>query len=337
MVEEATTLSINCHGFRYFAKQRPQKNAALTFQITDNKEDNKATPRAYPGRVAWVRKSHRLEGLYLVGVELGIPLNIWDMDEVPEDWAAFSPPKKEDPAAFLADIDRILHTVQTTSYYQLLNVEPNAPRSEVKSHFYQLARRFHPDHHMDHPEWTPRLLALMDGLTAAYKTLSDDKTKKEYDSFLTSESHDVSSRFPETDAGLFGEERKNVWRRKTLPGAFCGCIAQLRVSRILQAIGPCWGGVCPPFPNTGGRRSSNLSWRFSWIRAISPRTSTMVNCLRVEGALAGAVPLSSRIGARCQSLGSARAVEPPGCERTARLFENFPPGPADGPPLSSDR
>jgi tetratricopeptide (TPR) repeat protein len=191
VVEEATTLSINCHGFRYFAKQRPQKNAALTFQITDNKGDNKATPRAYPGRVAWVRKSHRLEGLYLVGVELGIPLNIWDMDEVPEDWAAFSPPKKEDPAAFLADVDRILHTVQTTSYYQLLNVEPNAPRSEVKSHFYQLARRFHPDHHMDHPEWTPRLLALMDGLTAAYRTLSDDKTKKEYDSFLTSESHDV--------------------------------------------------------------------------------------------------------------------------------------------------
>jgi len=132
-----------------------------------------------------------LEGLYLVGIELGIPLNIWDIDEAPEDWTAFLPPKKEDPATFLAEVDRILHSVQTTSYYQLLNVEPNTPRSEVKSHFYQLARRFHPDHHMDHPEWTPRLLALMDGLTAAYRTLSDDKTKKDYDSFLTMGSHET--------------------------------------------------------------------------------------------------------------------------------------------------
>ena len=31
VVEEATTLSINCHGFRYFAKQRPQKNACSNF------------------------------------------------------------------------------------------------------------------------------------------------------------------------------------------------------------------------------------------------------------------------------------------------------------------
>jgi tetratricopeptide (TPR) repeat protein len=37
---------------------------------------------------------------------------------------------------------------------------------------------------MDHPEWTPRLLALMDSLATAYRTLSDDETKKQYDSSL---------------------------------------------------------------------------------------------------------------------------------------------------------
>ncbi len=185
IAEETATVSVSCHGFQYFSRRRPRKNASATFQIIANKkEDKSAAPPAYLGRVAWVRKPRRLDGLYLVGIELGIPLNIWDVDEVPEDWAAFSPPAAEDPAFFLAEVDRILHSARTATYYQLLGVESNSPRSELKRHFYQLARRFHPDHHMDRPEWTPRLVALMESLTAAYKTLSDDQTKKEYDSLL---------------------------------------------------------------------------------------------------------------------------------------------------------
>lgn len=193
VVEEVATVSISCHGFRYFASQRPQRNTSLTFQVIENKEDNVTGSLTYPGRVAWVRKSPRLEGLFLVGIELGIPLNIWNIEEVPEDWAAFSPPSKEDPATFLAEIDRILHFGRTATYYQILDVEPKTPGSQVKKRFYQLARRFHPDHHMDHPEWTPRLLAVMDGLTTAYKTLSDDKTKKEYDLLLKDRPHEELS------------------------------------------------------------------------------------------------------------------------------------------------
>jgi len=189
VVEEVATVSISCHGFRYFAKHRPPKNTSLTFQIAANKEDMQSVSQSYPGRVAWVRKSPRLEGLFLVGIEFGIPLNIWNVEEVPEDWAVFSPPPKEDPATFLAEVDRILHFARTATYYQLLDVEPSAPRSEVKKRFYQLARRFHPDHHMDRPEWTPRLLAAMAGLTTAYKTLSDGKTRKEYDLLLKYRPH----------------------------------------------------------------------------------------------------------------------------------------------------
>ena len=63
-------------------------------------------------------------------------------------------------------------------------MKANSPRAEVKRHFYKLARRFHPDYHMDHPEWTPRLSTLMKGFTAAYKTLSDNEAKKAYDLLL---------------------------------------------------------------------------------------------------------------------------------------------------------
>jgi curved DNA-binding protein CbpA len=184
IAEETATLSINCHGFQYFSRQGPQRNAAITIQLIARQEHKLAALPAYQGRVAWLRKSRRLDGLYLVGIEFAIPLNIWSVDEVPDDWVAFSRESKEDAAFFLAEVDRFLHSARTATYYQLLGVNSQTSRSEVKRHFYQLASRFHPDHHMDHPEWTPRLLALMDKLTTAYKTLSDGESKKEYDSLL---------------------------------------------------------------------------------------------------------------------------------------------------------
>jgi curved DNA-binding protein CbpA len=183
-VQKTETVTINCHGFHYFSSQSLLSNATIFTQLILNKEDDTGASQTYRGRIAWIRKSTRLQGLYLVGVEFATPLNIWNVDTVPDDWAAFSPPSKEDPSSFLAEVDRILHSVTVATHYQLLGVEPHAPHSEVKRHFYRLARRFHPDHHMDHPEWTPRLLALMDNLATAYKTLSDAKMKKEYDSRL---------------------------------------------------------------------------------------------------------------------------------------------------------
>lgn len=187
------TVSVNCHGFRYFSQQRPQKNAPTTIQLIVNKEDRLSEPPNFQGRVVWSRRSHRLEGLHLIGVELRIPLNIWDVDDVPEDWAAFSPEAMEDPASFLAEVDRILQSASAATHYHLLGVQTSTPRSEVKRHFYQLARRFHPDHHMDHPEWTPRLLALMEGLTTAYRILSTDKTREEYDTLLARTVEEKSS------------------------------------------------------------------------------------------------------------------------------------------------
>jgi len=193
IAEETTTVSINCHGFQYFSKQRPKKNSPVTFQLVINAEDRARSAKVYLGRVAWVRKSLRLDGLYVAGIEFTVPLNIWNLDDAPEDWAAFSPTPKEDPASFLGEVDRILNSASRTSHYQLLNVESSTPRSEVKKHYYQMARRFHPDHHMDHPEWTPRLLELMENLTEAYETLSDDETKEEYDALLAQTVENIPS------------------------------------------------------------------------------------------------------------------------------------------------
>ena len=182
--EKIETVTVSCHGFHYFSGHRPPKHSTLSAQLLTDNQDNGALAQSYRGRVIWNRKSSRLRGLYLIGVEFETPRNIWNLDSAPEDWAAFSPPMMEDPDSFLAEVDRILQSVALATHYQLLGVEPRASHSEVKRKFYQLAQRFHPDHHMDHPEWTPRLLALIDSLATAYRTLSDDETKKQYDSSL---------------------------------------------------------------------------------------------------------------------------------------------------------
>jgi tetratricopeptide (TPR) repeat protein len=61
-----------------------------------------------------------------------------------------------------------------------LDLRANPDRSDVKRRFYQMARQFHPDRHMDHPEWTSRLEILMDALTTAYKVLSTEEPVTSY-------------------------------------------------------------------------------------------------------------------------------------------------------------
>ena len=90
--------------------------------------------------------------------------------------------ESNDAASLTSEVERLLSFARTTSHYQLLNLPPDAPRLEVKRRFYQLARQFHPDRHMDHPDLTSRLQTLMDSLTVAYRTLSDEVAKKGYDS-----------------------------------------------------------------------------------------------------------------------------------------------------------
>jgi tetratricopeptide (TPR) repeat protein len=220
--ERIETVSINCHGFHYFSGQCVPKNSTIYAQLILNNKDNPTTSPTYRGRVVWIRKSSRLRGMYLVGVEFEDPRNIWNVEASPEDWITFSPLRKEDPTAFLAEVDRILHSLAIATHYQLLGVEPETPHSEIKRHFYQLAQKFHPDHHMNHPEWTPRLLSLMDSLATAYRTLSDAELKKKYDSHLAHSIEEVQEN-PEKIAQDYLDKALACMAEKN----FSGCILWL--------------------------------------------------------------------------------------------------------------
>ncbi len=177
--EQTATLTINCHGCRYFSKLHVEKNAWLTLEIPGSVASRES--QRLRARVAWVHKSQRLRGLFQVGVEFEVPGNVWDIASPPEDWRRFATPGGSNAAGFEKEMKRLLALTQSGSFYQLLGVTSIASRAQIRHCFYVLARKFHPDRHMARPEWTAELHRLMDALALAYKTLADDASRKAYD------------------------------------------------------------------------------------------------------------------------------------------------------------
>ena len=177
--EQTATLSINCHGCRYFSRHHVEPNTWLTLEIP--RAPTGGAPHRLRARVAWVHRSRKLQGLFQVGVEFERPSNVWGLESPPDDWQQFATAGVLDPATFEREMKRLLDLAETGNYYQLLGVTAVATRAQVKRKFHELARKFHPDLHMTRCEWLQPLEKLMDAVTLAYKTLSDEAARQKYD------------------------------------------------------------------------------------------------------------------------------------------------------------
>lgn len=122
--------------------------------------------------------------MFQIAVEFDSPQEVLPVEETPEDWHRHAPPSGEEPGKFLADVERRLELARSGTHYDLLGVRPHASAAEIKRSYYRLARRFHPDRHMAHPDWAPRLHLLMKALTLVYRILSNAKARKDYDQKL---------------------------------------------------------------------------------------------------------------------------------------------------------
>jgi curved DNA-binding protein CbpA len=71
------------------------------------------------------------------------------------------------------------------NYYQMLSIEPTADASTIKTAFRREIARYHPDKvvHLG-PEFQEMAATRAAELTVAYKTLSDDALRAEYDAKL---------------------------------------------------------------------------------------------------------------------------------------------------------
>lgn len=82
-----------------------------------------------------------------------------------------------------------LHSrLESLSFNELLEVDRNADSETIKKKYYQLAKEYHPDRHLNHSanDTKMKLTRISDALTKAYNTLTDDKRKAEYYKSLAS-------------------------------------------------------------------------------------------------------------------------------------------------------
>jgi len=181
-VEQTGTLELSFHGCKCFSKHPVTKNSRLTLEIPS--QQARSHPQRLLCRVAWVRKSRGLRGLFQMGLELESSGSVWGLASPPEDWQQLAAPGESDAPAFEREMQELLALVESGTYYELLRVTSQSSRSEIKSNYYELVRKFHPDRHMDQPEWMQPLHKLMDTITLAYKTLTDEPARKKYDKRL---------------------------------------------------------------------------------------------------------------------------------------------------------
>ncbi len=92
-----------------------------------------------------------------------------------------SPAARRDDSATEEELRRYLALSEKSNYYQLLGMNVDSSKNEIREAFYILARKFHPDRHMDNREWAAPLQQLMGAITEAYKVLSDEKKRGNYD------------------------------------------------------------------------------------------------------------------------------------------------------------
>ncbi|SBS79930.1 DnaJ protein, putative [Plasmodium ovale curtisi] len=71
------------------------------------------------------------------------------------------------------------YTCVDTTYYDALNVKPNATFNEIKSSYYKLALKFHPDKNVGDPEAKIKFQKINE----AYQVLSDEEKRLEYNKY----------------------------------------------------------------------------------------------------------------------------------------------------------
>ena len=83
------------------------------------------------------------------------------------------------------EIQALVRIMDELTYYQILNVDPDASRSDIKLAYYATARAFHPDSNRQlSPELQQNCLKISKRITEAHCVLRDPRKRKAYDAML---------------------------------------------------------------------------------------------------------------------------------------------------------
>jgi tetratricopeptide (TPR) repeat protein len=126
-------------------------------------------------------------------------------------------------ASFEIEFKKLIDMAGKGTYYQLLSVTPDSPIKLIRKNYYALARKIHPDHHMDKQELIPRLKDLMVTVTEAYNTLKDEEKRAGYDKLLANH-------------GAFGFDSKGTNAHKSIEECFNRAKECLRAKNFAGSI-----------------------------------------------------------------------------------------------------
>lgn len=114
----------------------------------------------------------------------------------------------------IADLEELNREVESMNYYQILNIERDATPQEVKSAYFEMARKYHPDRfNRELPQDSRDMIEEVFGhITRAFQTLNNEKEKQDYDAKLD-KPEEVDRKALEQKADVKFRQGKSLYNR----------------------------------------------------------------------------------------------------------------------------
>lgn len=86
----------------------------------------------------------------------------------------------------IADLEMLSQKIESMNYYEILDVDRDASPKEIKSSYFEMARKYHPDRlNRALPQESREMVEEVFGhITRAFQTLNNEKEKQDYDAHL---------------------------------------------------------------------------------------------------------------------------------------------------------
>lgn len=122
-----------------------------------------------------------------------------------------------------AELRQKLEGIEASTYYERLEIDPTADKTQVESTYFSLAKRFHPDRlPAELAELRPDAAKLFGHISQAYQALSDAERRRQYDESLRSGAgaHEDAAQIARVvDAALEFQKAEALLKKSDFAGA----------------------------------------------------------------------------------------------------------------------